>query len=116
MPYNQHFITGYRIPLPVLLASDITAGAPLDYHHHSIVMNPNRKFAYFSASNTDGRSWQSIERKGGFIKDEKLNADFQLGDELYSSISGSKGNINDFDEGHLTSFQEVLWGKKTELK
>jgi endonuclease G, mitochondrial len=116
MPYNEHFITGYRIPLPVLVTSPVAAGAPLHYQHHSIVMNPNRKFAYFSASNTDGRSWQSIERKGGFVKDAKVDASFQLGKELYSSISGSNGNINDFDEGHLTSFQEVLWGRKTELK
>jgi endonuclease G, mitochondrial len=116
MPYNQQFITGYRIPLPVLVSSDDMAGAPLHYHHHSIVMNPNRKFAYFSASNTDGRSWQPIERRGGFIKDAKVDASSQLGKELYSSISGSNGNVNDFDEGHLTSFQEVLWGRKTELR
>ncbi|RYG29974.1 MAG: hypothetical protein EOO01_37425, partial [Chitinophagaceae bacterium] len=74
------------------------------------------RFAYFSASNTDGESWQPIERKGGFRKDSNLEAEYQLGEELYSSISGGQSRPNDFDEGHLTSFQEVLWGKENEQK
>src|SRR5687767_14324809 len=114
MPYNPNFIAGYHIPLPTISASLSVPGSPLHYHHHSIVMNIDRRLAYFSASNIDGQSWQPIERTGSFRKDEKLEPQYQLGDELYSSINGGKGRKNDFDEGHLTSFQEVLWGKDKE--
>jgi endonuclease G len=116
MPYNPNFISGFRIPLPSVVSADTPPGSPLHYHHHSIVMNPQRRFAYFSASNIDGRSWQPIDRTGGFQKDSKLEAEFQLGTELYSSISAGKTRGNDFDEGHLTSFQVVLWGQEKELK
>ncbi|RYF97238.1 MAG: hypothetical protein EOO02_21015 [Chitinophagaceae bacterium] len=116
MPYNPSFITGFHIPLPRISHTDGIAGAPLHYHHHSIIMNTGRKFAYFSASNTDGLTWQPIERKGGFKKDSNIEDNFQLGDELYSSISGRDGRKNDFDEGHLTSFQEVLWGRDQDSK
>jgi endonuclease G, mitochondrial len=116
MAYNQAFIAGYQIPFPNILPTDNHPGGPLEYCHHSIIMNPLRRFAYVSASNTDGNSWKPIERKGGFKKDEQLDASFQLGGELYQAISGGAGKKNDFDEGHLTSFQEVLWGEKKESK
>lgn len=115
MPYNHQFIPGYRIPFPDITASDNVPGSPLHYHHHSIVMNPDRRLAFYSASNTDGRTWKPIERKGGFKKDVQLDPEFQLGEELYDSINAASGRKNDFDEGHLTSFQEVLWGKKKDL-
>ena len=114
MPYNPDFISGFRIPLPEIVAADAFPGTPLHYHHHSIVMNPDRKFAFFSASNIDGRSWKPIDRQGGFKKDSNLEPQFQLGTELYESIGKSADRENDFDEGHLTSFQEVLWGKENE--
>lgn len=114
MPYNPTFISGVRIPLPDVTICQVSPASPLHYHHHSIVMNPERRLAYFSASNIDGRSWQPIERKGGFKKDIKIEAAFQLGEELYDLIAGGNGKKNDFDEGHLTSFQEVLWGEESE--
>src|SRR5687768_4504813 len=114
MPYNPNFISGFRIPLPSVVAADTPPGSPLHYHHHSVVMNPKRRLAYFSASNIDGESWKPIERSGGFKKDSKLESEFQLGEELYESISAGKDRGNDFDEGHLTSFQEVLWGEEND--
>src|SRR5687768_2689167 len=109
MPYNPFFIDGYRIPMPGNMPADTVPPDPLTYHHHSIIMNMKRRLAYLSASNTDGESWDPIERKGSFRKDSKLDALHQLGDELYGSITRSRGRGNDFDEGHLTSYQEVLW-------
>lgn len=87
----------------------------LDYHHHSVALNSSRKFAFYSASNIDGNTWEPIERTGDFIKDPRLE-DFQWGDELYGAIGGGRGRKNDFDEGHLTSFQEVLWGDADDME
>jgi endonuclease G, mitochondrial len=116
MPYNKEFIQGYRIPFPEIISTDNHPGDPIHYCHHSILMNAARRFAHLSASNTDGNSWKPIDRSGSFRKDLQLDADFQYGEELYDAISGGNGKKNDFDEGHLTSFQEVLWGKKQESK
>jgi endonuclease G len=117
MPYQPGFIDGFNIKLPSILKQQDIAplrsghGHIINYHHHSVAMNKKRKQAFFSASNIDGTTWQPIERTGGFVKDTKnLDPEFQLGDELYKAIAAGKGRKNDFDEGHLTSFQEVLWG------
>jgi endonuclease G len=121
MPYNPSFIIGYAIPLPSV-SEDLAApllkgsGSVIDYHHHSVVMNRERKFAFFSASNIDGNSWQPISRVGSFNKDERIDHSFQFGEELYSAISKTPGKKNDFDEGHLTSFQEVLWGEPDDMQ
>ena len=121
MPYKSDFIEGFTIELPSILQQQDVAplltghGHMINYHHHSVAMNKKRKQAFFSASNIDGSSWQPIERAGDFIKDTaNLDAAFQLGDELYKAIAAGRGRKNDFDEGHLTSFQEVLWGNETD--
>ncbi|HEV7782850.1 MAG TPA: DNA/RNA non-specific endonuclease [Chitinophagaceae bacterium] len=119
MPYNPSFIQGHTIPLPEVSNTDLLAplrndnGTVLNYHHHSVVMNKKRRFAFYSASNIDGETWEPIERSGKFLKDDNMDHKYQLGDELYDAIGGG-GRKNDFDEGHLTSFQEVLWGKDPE--
>ena len=52
-----------------------------------------------------------LERKGNFKKDTKAIADdYELGNELYKAIKATEGRPNDFQQGHLTSFQEVIWG------
>ena len=116
MPYKSDFIDGFTIKPPTILRQQDIAplltgrGHLIPYHHHSIAMNRRRKQAFFSASNIDGTSWEPIERAGDFVKDTtNLDARFQLGDELYKTIAAGRGRKNDFDEGHLTSFQEVLW-------
>jgi endonuclease G len=121
MPYKSDFIDGFTIELPKILQHQDIAplrsghGHVIHYHHHSVTMNKKRKQAFFSASNIDGSTWEPIERGGSFTKDtQNLDPRFQLGDELYKAIAAGKGRKNDFDEGHLTSFQEVLWGNDTE--
>lgn len=119
MPYQPGFLAGYEVPLPTLppalqreaARNNNGTGLAIDYAHHSLLINRKRKFAFVSASNIDGKTWQSIPRKGVFRKDTRqLKPEYQLGDELYSAIKSSGLRPNDFEEGHLTSFQEVLWG------
>jgi len=119
MPYNPNFIPGYSIPLPGIIKTrqkEIATlknqgGQFLNYQHHSVVMNKKRKFAFYSASNISGDDWKNIARKGTFKKDSSIDASWQTGNELYSAIKAKDGQPNDFEQGHLTSFQEVTWGK-----
>jgi endonuclease G, mitochondrial len=120
--YNRNFTKGFKVPLPRMsknLSSQKVkskTGYEIKYQHHSIVMHRFRKFAILSASNIDGNTWNPIIRKGHFIKDNlNLSEDLQLGTELYDAITSVSGNgKNDFDQGHLTSYQEVLWGNDEE--
>ncbi|MEO8769967.1 MAG: DNA/RNA non-specific endonuclease [Ferruginibacter sp.] len=125
MPYIKEFITGNTITLPAIEGDLKNKIAPLlsgnghviDYAHHSVVLNKQRKLAFYSASNIDGKTWKAIDRSGDFVKDDKLvSPDFQLGKELYDAIKAKGTRPNDFEQGHLTSFQEVLWGKAAESK
>jgi len=120
MAYNANFIDGKPVPLPKIPAArkkDIALllsgkGYIINYQHHSVVINKTRKFAFFSASNINGKEWQAIIRKGIFKKDLRaIPAKYQFGNELYNAIKASGLRPNDFEEGHLTSFQEVLWGQ-----
>lgn len=120
--YDSNFITGYKVPFPILpgklyrQTAKLTGkrGYKIPYSHHSIVMHKMRKLAIFAASNIDGISWMPISRKGRFVKDLiNIGAEHQLGSEFYDAISGSKTTgKNDFDQGHLISFQEILWGSE----
>ena len=56
-----------------------------------------------------------MDRKGSFKKDTKaIAAEHQFGNELYNAIKANGFRPNDFEQGHLTSFQEVIWGKTPE--
>lgn len=123
MAYNVNFITGLPVTLPRVAGNRRKEVAPLrngkgfvvNYLHHSLVMNKIRKFAFFSASNISGKEWKNMDRKGSFKKDTKaIAADHQFGNELYNAIKANGFRPNDFEQGHLTSFQEVIWGKTPE--
>jgi endonuclease G len=123
MPYQPDFLKT-PVPLPAIkgrLSREIApllngSGHVLDYKHHSVVVNKRRGFAFYSASNINGKTWKKIERSGSFKKDKKIAVEHQWGNELYDAIKGTSGRPNDFEEGHLTSFQEVLWGTSAEIK
>ncbi len=124
MAYQPDFIPGHVVPLPDLHPVIRKERAPLltgtgheiHYEHYSTVVHKKRKFAFFSASNLDGQTWKKIQRSGTFRKDDKnISPDYQWGNELYDAIKASHGRPNDFEEGHLASFQEVLWGKGSEI-
>ncbi len=126
MGYNPKFITGMKVPYPVLPNKLYRQTAKLrgkrgykiNYLHHSIIMHRKRKLAILAASNIDGSSWEPINRSGRFIKDEiNVAENCQWGNELYDAISVSRGDLkNDFDQGHLISYQEILWGNDEEKK
>jgi endonuclease G len=76
--YKPKFL-GPEIPLPKLsaaqrkLAARVRDAEPgddpfeLKYHHFSVVMNKERRLAFFTACNIDGRRAKSVDRKTGVV-------------------------------------------------
>ncbi|MEO6315623.1 MAG: DNA/RNA non-specific endonuclease [Chitinophagaceae bacterium] len=118
MAYNTYFIKGMPVTLPRIAKNKKKEiahllngkGYIIHYLHHAIVMNKIRRFAFFTASNISGREWKNQERRGKFKKDVAIAPGHQFGNELYNAIRAKDGRPNDFEQGHLTSFQEVIWG------
>ena len=73
--YKRQFLDGFDVPLPQLGPDMIGKAAPnklvepgddpheLKYHHFSVVMNRDRKLAFFTACNIDGTTAKSVDRK-----------------------------------------------------
>jgi endonuclease G len=83
----------------------------LPYTHFSIATHKERRMALFTASNIDGALSRKIKRnKDVWAFDPRIDADFQIGNDLY------KGN--DLDRGHLVRRLDPTWGdeaKQAEL-
>ncbi|SDI05145.1 endonuclease G [Actinokineospora alba] len=81
----------------------------VDYTHFSLTMSRTRKFAYWVAWNVDGGGLKKISRTGiPFVKDPRLPAGVQAGDELYRD--------NRLDRGHLARRADLLWGSLDEAR
>jgi endonuclease G len=74
-----------------------------------VVVHKERKFAFFAATNIDGKTWNAeIKDRIEFAKDPAMDNEYQTGDELYDFYK-SKAH-NDFDKGHISKFQDPQWG------
>jgi endonuclease G len=81
----------------------------IHYTHFSLALSKSRRFARWVAWNIDGGTLKKISRSGiPFIKDPRLPAEFQSGDELYSG--------NRLDRGHLARRADLVWGSLSEAK
>jgi endonuclease G, mitochondrial len=116
--YNPAFLGGgnRRLPLPAMTDSMIrnaavnqepADGAPkfeLPYHHYSVVLNANRRLAFFTAVNIDGTLEKSLGKreKDKWIFDHRVESDLQIGDEWYAKP---------FDRGHLVRRLDPAWGR-----
>jgi endonuclease G, mitochondrial len=104
-----------KVPVPDLdpAARDdavMVEGSPrVDYTHFSLTMSRGRKFAHWVAWNIDGGGLMKISRTGiPFVKDPRLPANVQNGDELYRG--------NRLDRGHIARRADLLWGSLDEAK
>ncbi len=78
-------------------------GEVLTYHHFSIVMNAERRLAFFTAVNIDGQQDVPVKRdRDKWYFDPRLDKQFQAGPELYSK--------NQLDYGHLVRRLDPCWG------
>lgn len=123
--YNASFLgTGnLRVPLPAFQAEWKARLEPLlatktsddnhpphvlTYHHYSVVMNKERRLAFFTAVNIDGSVSFRLKRDpDSWILDPRIDAAHQIGEELYTA--------NDFDRGHLVRRLDPAWGETRSL-
>ncbi|MEV6063156.1 DNA/RNA non-specific endonuclease [Nocardia asteroides] len=112
--YDPDFL-GTRIGIPELDAAiedDAVRldGSPrIDYTHFSLALSRSRRFAFWVAWNIDGAAMKRVGRVGiEFVKDPRLPADAQVGNELYLR--------NRLDRGHLARRADLLWGSISEAE
>jgi len=115
--YDRHFLgttDALDVPMPALSdrllekVAKIESGPRvgehvLRYTHYSVVMNAERRMAFYTATNIDGQSLQRIKRKkDAWFYDPRISSEAQIGEDLYVG--------NDLDRGHLTRRLDPAWG------
>lgn len=75
----------------------------LDYWNYSIIMNAERRLAFFSAANIDWSGRSDLGRAGDkWLWDDRIDRKHQIGNSFYVG--------NKFDRGHLTRREDMEWG------
>ncbi|HEX6360827.1 DNA/RNA non-specific endonuclease [Actinophytocola sp.] len=112
--YDPDFLTDHHVSLPELPADLERLAAVnrmangdkpyiLPYHHFSVVLNKERKLAFFTAVNIDGASSQRLAReRDRWTLDPRVPADEQTGEAVYRD--------NPLDRGHLVRRLDPAWG------
>ncbi len=119
---------GLVVPLPKIpasLKSKIATfkGKPgqfeLKYFNYSVVLNKERKLAFFSVVNIDGSQQQDVGKREGdsWLRDPRVDKSFQIGDEFYGKQAALEADRtkNPFDRGHLVRRLDATWGKTVDL-
>lgn len=116
--YDPDFLDGYPIDLSAIVEPFITAQkvAPLiggsnghtryelKYEHFSVFMHRQRRMSLLTAVNINGQYSKNVERTGDkWILDSRMDARFQIGNEIYAS--------NSLDRGHMVRRLDPAWGK-----
>jgi endonuclease G len=111
--YLEDFLDpNQRIDFPQLNKQQLEDVAPVDgtddnilhYVNYSLQLSSSRRFPYYTASNIDGKLFKKAPRKDSWRRDERIDANFQWGPELY------RADMSDFDKGHMTKREDVQWG------
>lgn len=127
--YKPNFLGSgaLNVPLPKIPASmkskvATLIGKPtqseLKYFNYSVVMNKERKLAFFAAANIDGGKQQDVGKRQGdkWFSDPRIEERFQLLQKFY----GKQGEVeadrskNPFDRGHLVRRLDATWGSTPE--
>jgi len=111
--YEANFL-GQDVPLPVL-TEQLAAQAALNteatqepryllpYHHFTVVMNKQRRLAFYTAVNIDGALSKEPKRaRDHWYFDPRVAQDEQTGKDVYDG--------NDLDLGHLVRRLDPAWG------
>lgn len=112
--YDAGFL-GERIEAPQLdpaLASDVVrldGSEIIPYTHFSLTLSKKRRFPHWVGWNVDGGSLKKLPRTNiPFLKDKRLPAAAQVGNELYEA--------NRLDRGHIARRADLLWGSLPEAE
>jgi endonuclease G len=80
----------------------------LPYHHYSVVMNRERRLAFYTAVNIDGSVFYNLKRETDrWYFDPRLGKDEQTGNDVYAD--------NPLARGHLVRRLDPAWGASREL-
>jgi len=140
--YDPDFLPGHHLDLPRLSETQRAVAArklqvaegedpyELTYEHFSIVMNAERRLAFFTAVNIDGSSWVAIKRAADtsgpvapqeaqaaeaaeaaekWFDDPRISREAQTDQSLYDKQLPKRV----FDRGHLVRRQDPAWGTKS---
>ncbi|MFP5021942.1 DNA/RNA non-specific endonuclease [Pseudonocardia phyllosphaerae] len=102
MSFDPNFL---GLPAPMPTAPGV-ATVPLDYPHFATVHRPDRRLAAVTGVTIDGATLHELPRSDDWRLDERLPADQQAGEDIYSK--------NDLDRGHLVRRQDPVWGTPDE--
>jgi endonuclease G len=114
--YDSRFLGdgALEVPLPALPAelvplaavNSLASGDPryvLPYHHFSVVLNKDRRLAFFTAVNIDGPSGMRLRRAPDhWFFYPRVPQDQQAGEPVYAG--------NPLDRGHLVRRLDPAWG------
>jgi endonuclease G, mitochondrial len=79
----------------------------LPYHHYSVVLNRERRLAFFTAVNVDGATSIRLKReRDRWFPDPRVPAEQQTDEDVYRS--------NPLDRGHLVRRLDPAWGASRE--
>ncbi|MBL7490829.1 DNA/RNA non-specific endonuclease [Frankia sp. AgB1.9] len=114
--YDEDFLgSGHRVALPTLHPDQVPLAAVnqlatgqqppyvLPYHHFSVVLNRQRRLAFFTAVNIDGATAARLQREPDrWSFDPRVPEDEQTGEQVYRD--------NPLDRGHLVRRLDPAWG------
>lgn len=123
--YKANFLgTGkFSVPLPkipaalkprIAMLKGNSRQFELKYFNYSVVMNKERRLAFFSCVNIDGGKQQDVGKREGdsWLRDPRIDDDAQIGDEFYrkqATLEADRSK-NPFDRGHLVRRLDATWG------
>ncbi|MCE4553689.1 DNA/RNA non-specific endonuclease [Roseateles cellulosilyticus] len=122
--YQPGFLgAGFQVALPSLSSEVRKEVAPLkdgsghvlNYLHYSLVVNAERRTAFFAACNVDGRQlWKVVhpgtsvgKRPTAWGTDPRMDEKFQPDDSIFSTA---------VQRGHLFKREDASWGADDELR
>ena len=92
--------------VPLAAVNSMATGDPryvLPYHHFSVVLNKDRRLAFYTAVNIDGASGMRLRREPDrWFFDPRVPQDQQTGEAVYED--------NPLDRGHLVRRLDPAWG------
>lgn len=110
--YDPNFL-GVAVPGPGLStafkrdAVNFGSAQTIPYTHFSVCLSAKRRMARYVAWNIDGARMVVLPRRG-FALDPRIDAKYQLGDELYVD--------NRVDRGHIARRADLCWGPVPEAE
>lgn len=121
--FDESFLEGMPIDLQAIVDKKKSKIAPLvdgdgsilRYQHFSVVMHRTRRLAMLTATNIDGPTYLSIDRKTGEItplaaEGETWYTDPRIANEYLVTQEWYSGWSHLFDRGHLTRRKDPTWG------